>query len=93
MQDHCVSIQSHFELGLANSYVPLLYSSHNENNLPAKNELSERIAKDLKIRGFKYVGAVTIYSHLQGVGIINDHFKNCFRREEIISKYPPKVID
>ncbi|MBR1729002.1 MAG: DNA-3-methyladenine glycosylase I [Selenomonadaceae bacterium] len=73
--------------------VPLLYSSHNENNLPAKNELSERIAKDLKIRGFKYVGAVTIYSHLQGVGIINDHFKNCFRREEIISKYPPKVID
>ena len=72
--------------------VPIIYESHNEDNLPAKNELSERIAKDLKSRGFKFIGAVTIYSHLQGVGIINDHFKYCFRYEEIKSKYSSKMI-
>ena len=72
--------------------VPIIYESHNENNLPAKNELSEHIAKDLKSRGFKFIGAITIYSHLQGVGIINDHFKYCFRYEEIQSKYPTKII-
>ena len=72
--------------------VPIIYESHNEDNLPAKNELSERIAKDLKSRGFKFIGAVTIYSHLQGVGIINDHFKYCFRYEEIKSKYSAKII-
>ena len=72
--------------------VPLIYEAHNEDNLPAKNELSERIAKDLKSRGFKFIGAVTIYSHLQGVGIINDHFKYCFRYEEIKNKYPSKIL-
>ena len=72
--------------------VPIIYESHNEDNLPAKNELSERIAKDLKSRGFKFIGAVTIYSHLQGIGIINDHFKYCFRYEEIKSKYPSRII-
>ena len=73
--------------------VPLVYESHNEDNLPAKNELSERIAKDLKLRGFKYVGAVTIYSHLQGVGIINDHFKSCYRYKQINSSHKHRIIN
>ena len=45
--------------------------------VPAKNELSTRISKDLKKRGFKFVGPVTIYSHLQASGLINDHGKDC----------------
>jgi DNA-3-methyladenine glycosylase I len=47
--------------------------------LPARTELSERVAKDLKQRGFRFLGPVTCYSHLQAVGIINDHLVTCPR--------------
>ena len=46
-------------------------------DMPAKNELSERISADLKKRGFKFVGPTTVYSYLQGIGIINDHWEYC----------------
>lgn len=55
----------------------LIYEGHPEGNIPAKNELSERISKDLKKRGFKFLGPVTIYSHLQASGLINDHGRDC----------------
>ncbi len=42
-----------------------------------RNELSDEIAKDLKRRGFKYLGSVILYSHLQGVGILNAHSPDC----------------
>lgn len=45
--------------------------------IPAKTELSERISKDLKKRGFKFLGPVIIYSHLQAAGIVNDHLVSC----------------
>ncbi len=41
--------------------------------LPTKNDLSERISKDLKKRGFKFVGPVCIYSYLQAAGLLNEH--------------------
>ncbi len=46
-------------------------------DMPAKNELSELISKDLKKRGFKFAGPTIIYSYLQGIGIINDHCVYC----------------
>ncbi len=46
-------------------------------DMPTKNELSEKIGKELKKRGFKFVGATIIYSYLQGIGIINDHWEYC----------------
>lgn len=46
-------------------------------DMPAKDELSEKISAELKKRGFKFVGATIIYSYLQGIGIINDHWENC----------------
>lgn len=55
----------------------LVYEGHPEGNIPAKNELSERISDDLKQRGFKFLGPVTIYSHLQASGLINDHGRDC----------------
>lgn len=55
----------------------LIYEGHPEGKVPAKNELSTRISKDLKKLGFKFVGPVTIYSHLQASGLINDHGKDC----------------
>ena len=45
--------------------------------IPAKNELSDKISKDLIKRGFKFVGSVIIYSYMQGIGIVNDHSINC----------------
>lgn len=56
--------------------------------MPAKNALSETIAKDLKRRGFKYLGPVTLYSHLQACGIINDHHSSCFRYAELTAQHP-----
>ncbi len=47
--------------------------------LPAKTELSDAITKDLKKRGFKFLGTTIIYAHLQAIGIINDHLTSCFR--------------
>lgn len=51
--------------------------------LPSKTELSEKISKDLKKRGFKFVGPTICYSFLEAVGLVNDHAQNCFRYDEI----------
>ena len=66
----------------------ILYDKHQNGYIPTSNGLSDKIAKDLKKRGFKFLGSITIYSHLQAAGIINDHDKNCPRYSYINSKYP-----
>ena len=50
--------------------------------------LWDAISKDLKKRGFKYLGTVTVYSHLQASGIINDHGSDCPCYKKIVCKYP-----
>lgn len=64
------------------------YMGHQKGKLPAKNGLSDIISKDLKKRGFKYLGSVTVYSHLQACGIINDHVESCFRYAEVTAGVP-----
>ena len=54
-----------------------------QSEVPTTSELSDRIAKDLKKRGFKFIGSTTIYAFLEAVGIINDHLVTCFRHEEV----------
>ena len=66
----------------------IVYSSHRNGCIPASNGLSEEISKDLKSKGFKYLGAITVYSHLQASGIINDHDVDCPRHKEIIDNFP-----
>lgn len=66
----------------------ILYDKHNDGYIPASNGLSDKISKDLKKRGFKFLGSITIYSHLQAAGIINDHDKNCERYKFILKNYP-----
>lgn len=51
--------------------------------IPPKTELSDRISKDLKKRGFSFVGSTIIYAHLQAVGVVNDHIVSCFRFKEV----------
>ena len=62
-----------------------LYMGHQKGLIPARNGLSDRISADLKKRGLKYMGSVTVYSHLQACGIINDHLEGCFRYQALIS--------
>ena len=55
--------------------------------IPSSTGLSDKIALDLKKRGFKFLGSVIIYSHLQAAGIVNDHLTDCFRYKEIKKMY------
>lgn len=50
---------------------------------PATTEISDRLSKDLKKRGFKFVGSTVIYAHMQATGMVNDHQKDCFRYHEV----------
>jgi|GEM_PF-1348095 len=61
---------------------------HQKGKVPERNLLSDEISRDLKRRGFKYMGSITIYAHLQACGIINDHRENCFRYHDILENYP-----
>ena len=50
--------------------------------LPAISEESDELSKDLKKRGFKFVGSTIIYAHMQAIGMVNDHETGCFRYKE-----------
>ena len=52
-------------------------------DIPAKTPLSDAISKDLKQRGFKFVGSTIVYAHLQATGMVNDHTVDCFRYTEV----------
>jgi len=60
--------------------------------VPATTEISDRMCKDLKKRGFKFVGSTICYAFMQAVGMVNDHTKDCFRHKEIIKGYNKKKI-
>jgi len=57
--------------------VPILNTWDRMEDVPATTELSERLSKDLKRRGFKFLGPTTIYAHLQATGLVNDHLASC----------------
>ncbi len=50
---------------------------------PATTALSDAVSKDLKKRGFKFVGSTVIYAHMQATGMVNDHIESCFRFHEV----------
>ncbi len=62
---------------------PIINKFKNLEDLPPKTILSEQISKDLKKRGFKFVGPTIIYAHMQAIGLVNDHTVDCFRYNEI----------
>ncbi|NOQ92840.1 MAG: DNA-3-methyladenine glycosylase I [Flavobacteriaceae bacterium] len=51
--------------------------------IPATTEISDKLSKDLKKRGFKFVGPTVIYAHMQATGMVNDHITSCFRYDEV----------
>ncbi len=54
---------------------------------PATSRESDALSKDLKQRGFKFVGSTIVYAHMQATGMVNDHVAGCFRRQPIIEKF------
>ena len=52
-------------------------------DVPANTPLSDTISKDLKKRGFKFVGTTVVYAHMQATGMVNDHTTDCFRYNEV----------
>jgi DNA-3-methyladenine glycosylase I len=60
-----------------------------QNKLSSMSEIkattpeSDLLAKDLKKRGFKFLGSTTVYAHMQATGLVNDHLESCFRQKEV----------
>ncbi len=69
-----------------------VYIKHQQGHAEVQNELSDRLSRDMKKRGFKYLGSITIFSHLQACGIINDHSCNCFKYERLLKESNVKYI-
>lgn len=70
-----------------------LYQGHENGTLPRKNGLSDRVSKDLKRHGLMFIGSISVYSHLQACGIINDHCESCFRYKELIAMADTEIKD
>jgi DNA-3-methyladenine glycosylase I len=58
----------------------------NQKEIPKQTKLSLIISKDLKKRGFKFIGPIVTYSFIQAIGIVNDHLTSCFRYTELVKK-------
>jgi DNA-3-methyladenine glycosylase I len=62
---------------------PIKNNVKNHKEAPSTSEISDALSKDLKKRGFKFVGSTVVYAHMQATGMVNDHEINCFRYEEV----------
>ncbi|MEG0283869.1 MAG: DNA-3-methyladenine glycosylase I [Erysipelotrichales bacterium] len=74
---------SNYIWGFTNNEV-LVNHWENIEDVPASTELSDKISKDLKKRGFKFLGTTTIYAYLQAIGIVDDHMEYCFKKEKTL---------
>ncbi len=65
---------------------PVINTYKTLNQIPAHTPLAVKISKDLKQRGFKFVGPTVVYAHMQATGMVNDHLVDCYRHSEITLK-------
>lgn len=61
---------------------PIINNFTSMEEIPASTPLSDKISKDLKKRGFKFVGSTIVYAHMQATGMVNDHITNCVVRDK-----------
>lgn len=66
---------------------PIVNSWKTMKEVPVTTRESDALSKDLKRRGFKFVGSTTMYAHMQAIGLVNDHTTDCFRYEEMKNQY------
>ncbi|MHA2142740.1 MAG: DNA-3-methyladenine glycosylase I [Candidatus Thorarchaeota archaeon] len=83
-------LQVQKEIGSFSDYIwsfvdgkPVVNKWRRMGEIPANTELSDRVSRDLKNRGFKFVGSTIIYAFMQATGMVNDHTVDCFRYEEV----------
>ena len=88
---HFLAVQDEF--GSFNAYVwrfvqgqPMVNEFRTLADLPATSRESDALSKDLKSRGFKFIGSTVIYAHMQATGMVNDHVLGCFRRAQILNE-------
>ena len=77
------------EFGSFSSYIwsfvngkPIINHPKTLKDVPATSEISDALAKDLKKRGFKFLGSTVVYAHMQATGMVNDHLINCWVRNQ-----------
>ena len=63
--------------------IPIQNNIKSMSEIKATSETSDKLSKDLKKRGFKFVGPTVIYAHMQATGMVNDHTIDCFRHKEV----------
>jgi DNA-3-methyladenine glycosylase I len=63
-------------------YTPVINNFKNLASIPPSTPLSDKLSKDLKKRGFSFIGSTICYAYLQSVGVVNDHLVDCFRRKK-----------
>ena len=87
---HFLAVQDEFSS--FNAYIwrfvdgkPIVNKWRSLADLPATSRESDALSKDLKSRGFKFIGSIVIYAHMQATGLVNDHALDCFRRGQILS--------
>ena len=78
------------EFGTFNDYIwdfvdgkPVQNAWQQGSGIPAETPLSNKISRDLKRRGFNFVGPTIVYAHMQATGMVNDHTTDCFRHEQV----------
>ncbi len=83
-------LQVRDELGSLNKYlwqfvdgVPVINRRRSLKEVPASTPQSDAMSRDLKARGFKFVGSTICYAHMQATGMVNDHLTSCFRHREL----------
>lgn len=64
---------------------PIINKNRSMKDVASKTEVSDKLSKDLKKRGFKFIGSTICYAYMQGVGMVNDHQTNCFRYRQVMS--------
>lgn len=64
------------------AYKPIINNWTELEQVPAKTELSDRISKDMKKMGFKFVGSTIVYAYMQSIGMVDDHLSTCFRHKK-----------
>jgi DNA-3-methyladenine glycosylase I len=90
VKNACAFLEVAGEFGSFDSYVwrfvegkPIINSWCNSSSIPVTTVLSDVFARDLKTRGFTFVGSTTMYAHMQAIGMVNDHIMSCFRWREL----------
>ena len=73
---------SQYQWGFVNNQ-PVRNRHQSMQEVPARTEISDLLSRDLKKRGFSFVGSTIIYAHMQAVGMVNDHIVSCFRHQEV----------